>query len=574
MKVSTTYVRKAGESRFPRPESELMLAGPERAPARAMLRGAGLSEADFGKPFIGISNTWNEAAPCQLALAEICAAAKQEIIAKGGIPREFGTIAISDGIAMGSKGMLTSLVSREVIADSIELMMRAHGYDALLTLGACDKSVPGSLMAAARLNLPSVFSYGGPMLPGSFRGRKVSVQDVFEAVGAYEAGLITRGDLEALERVACPGRGTCAGFFTANTMAACAEALGMALPGDAAVPAVHPSRAISGAHAAEALLNLLQIDLRPRQILTYEAFENAIRLDAAMGGSTNAILHLLALASEAGVHLTLDDFERISRSTPEIVSMKPAGRYTMADLYEIGGVPVILCRLLDAGLLHGDCLTVTGAPLQKSLKVATRRLPSRFVRSVDRPFQPTGAIAILRGNIAPDGAVVKVAHTARLIHEGPVCVFDGEAQALEALRESRIQAGDVVVVRFVGPRGAPGMPELLSVTAAIVGQGLGESTALVTDGRFSGATRGLMVGHVAPEAAAGGPIARLRKGDVVRVDVPARSLNVQLSDAELESRAQEIRPWNPEMPPGVLEKYRRLVGSAADGAVCSSALRS
>ncbi len=558
------------DGEYPRPESARMVTGPQRAPARAMLRATGASDSDLGKPFVGIANTWNEATPCQYALKEVCAAAKASILRLGGLPREFGTITVSDGIAMGTEEMRTSLVSREIIADSTELMMRAHGYDALLALGACDKGIPGLLMAAARLDRPAIFSYGGTMLAGAFGGQRVTIQDMFEAVGAYEVGGISLAELEALGHVACPGAGTCAGLFTANTMAACAEALGMALLGDASIPAVRPARIAAGARAAEALLHLLRIDLRPRHILTFEAFENAIALVAAMGGSTNAVLHLLALASEAGVHLTLDDFDRVSRRTPEIVSMKPGGLHTMSDLHEIGGVPVVLRRLLDAGLLHGECLTVSGETLRRSLGPRPAAPPEEFVRPVDRPFRANGAIAILRGNLAPEGAVVKTAHATKLHHEGPARVFDREEDALRALGERRILPGDVVVVRYVGPRGAPGMPELLAVTAALVGQGLGETTALITDGRFSGATRGLMIGHVAPEAAVGGPIAGLRDGDTVRIDVDARCLEAGLDASELAERARATPTGPAPAPPGALEKYRRLVGSAAAGAVCSS----
>jgi len=485
------------------------------------------------------------------------------------MPVEFGTITVADGIAMGLPGMRASLVSRELIADSIELMITAHGYDALLVCGACDKSIPGGLMAMARLNIPSVFTYGGSMMPGSVRGLDVTVQDVFEAVGAWEAGLIDTPALDELERLACPGGGTCAGLFTANTMASCAEALGMALLGDAAIPAIHPDRAEAGWRAATSLMLILESGIKPRDILTFEAFENAIMLDAAMGGSTNAVLHLLALAHEARVSLTLDDFDRISRRTPEIVNMRPAGQYVMADLYRAGGVAAVLQRLMEANLLHGDTLTVLGKTLQEALKDAPRAIPSEVVRAVDRPFQSTGSIAVLRGNLAPDGAVTKIAHSTLLALEGPARVFDDERSAMRALEDRVIRAGDVMAVRFQGPKGAPGMPEMLAITAALVGQKLGESVALVTDGRFSGATRGLMVGHVSPEAAVGGPLAFVREGDSIRIDVPNRVIRIRWTEAELRTRTAASTPRSSLPTPGALSKYAELVQSASLGAICS-----
>ncbi len=559
--------RSAG---YPRPESKRMYSGTARAGARAMLRATGVSDADFSKPQIGLANTWNEATPCQFALKAACESAKRTFVRMGALPREFGTITVSDAIAMGSDGMRASLVSREVIADSVELMLRAHGYDAWLGLGACDKSIPGLLMASARMDLPSVFTYGGPMLSGEFRGHSVTIQDVFEAIGGVESGRVSRDDLDTLEREACPGGGTCAGLFTANTMASCTEALGLTPLGDAAVPAIHSRRSEAAARAAEALMIALKQGLTPRRILTFDSFENAITLVMAMGGSTNAVLHLLAIAHEAHVKLTLDDFERLSRRTPEIVSMKPSGQLGMSDLYEIGGVPAILRRLLDGGLLHGDCETVTGISLGKALERTPRPVTSDFVRPLANPFQATGAISILRGNLAPEGSVVKTAHVAKLVHSGPARVFNDEVSALHALEKRKVEAGDVVVVRYLGPKGAPGMPELLSVTAALVGQGLGETTALLTDARFSGATRGLMVGHIAPEAAVGGPISGLRDGDRITVDVPRRDVSVALTVPELRRRTRTNRDPRPITPPGALEKYQRLVGSAATGAVCTA----
>lgn len=551
-----------------RHRSRRVVDGVARTPARAMMRALGLSDSDFTRPLVGVVNLWNEATPCQAALPRICSAAKGSVRSLGGVPREFSTITVADGIAMGLPGMRASLVSREVIADSIELMMLAHGYDALLVAGACDKSIPAALMAMARLNVPSIFTYGGTMMPGRFRGRDVTVQDVFEAVGAWESGTISLGTLEALERSACPGAGTCAGLFTANTMAGCAEALGMALLGDATVPAIHPDRPKAGARAGRALMHLLWSGIRPRDVLTFEAFENAIALDAAMGGSTNAVLHLLALAHEAHVRLTLDDFDRISRRTPQIVDLRPSGRFVMADLHAAGGIPSVLRRLLDAGLLHGDCMTVSGERLGAALEACTQVATHPTIRPMARPFRKTGSIAILRGNLAPDGAVIKTAHEDFLARAGPARVFDTEASASEAIRSRSIRSGDVLVLRFQGPRGAPGMPELLGVTSSLVGHGLGSRVALVTDGRFSGATRGLMVGHVSPEAATGGPLAYLRDGDRIRIDIPRRTLNVTTPD--FSARLKGPPGAGPPAPaPGALEKYSRLVQSAARGAICS-----
>jgi len=548
--------------------SAVVTDGPHRAPARAYLRAMGLTDEDIAKPLVGVANTWNEAMPCQINLDVVGRKVKEGIRAAGGTPREFMTIAVSDGIAMGHEGMRASLVSREVIADSIELMMHAHGYDALATVAGCDKTIPGSLMAMARLNVPAVFTYGGTMLPGRFEGRDVTIQDVFEAVGAFASGRMTAAELDEIERSACPGPGTCAGLFTANTMASCAEALGMALPGDAAIPAVDPLRQEHSVRVGVAAMKALELGIRPRDVLTFEAFENAITLDAAMGGSTNAVLHLLAIAREAGVSLTLDDFDRLARKTPHIVSMKPAGAYVMADLHRAGGVPVVLRRLLDAGRLHGDALTVTGVTLSKNLESARTRIPGNIVRTFEDPISPAGGLAILRGNLAPDGAVVKSAGVRRLVHQGPARVFEGEGAAFQDAQDGRIHAGDVVIVRYEGPKGGPGMREMLALTAALVGQGLGEEVALATDGRFSGATRGLMVGHVSPEAWEGGPIALLRDGDVVHVDVPGRRLDVDLLESELRRRRESWKVPEARYRSGALAKYAKLVSSASVGAVC------
>jgi dihydroxy-acid dehydratase len=542
--------------------------GIQRAPARSMLRAMGLTDDDLAKPFVGVANTWSEVTPCQLTLNRVAERVKEGIHAAGGTPREFGTIAISDGIAMGHEGMRASLVSREVIADSIELVMHAHRYDALVTCAGCDKTIPGSLMAIARLNVPAVFTYGGPALAGRFEGRDVTLQDMFEALGAVEAGRMNEDELAGLERCAFPGPGTCAGLFTANTMATCAEALGMTIPGDAAMPAVDPGREPHSVDVGRAAMHALEIGLKPRDILTAESFENAIVVDAAMGGSTNAVLHLLAIAREAGVRLSLAEFDRIARGTPHIVSMKPGGAYVMADLHRAGGVPVVLRRLLDAGKLHPDVVTVTGDTLRQRLKDTPRRIPGEIVRSVRRPINPTGTLAVLRGNLAPDGAVVKTAGVRHLTHVGPARVFEDEQHALAAAEDRRIEPGDVVVVRYEGPRGGPGMREMLAITAALVGQGLGDQIALVTDGRFSGATRGLMVGHVTPEAWDGGPLAILRDGDRITIEVPRRRLSVGLSKSEMSSRLRRWKRPKPRYASGALAKYAKLVGPASEGAVC------
>ncbi len=542
--------------------------GPERAPARAMMRGMGLSDEDLARPLIGVSNTWNEATPCQLNLDRVARRVKAAVREAGGTPREFMTITVSDGIAMGHEGMRASLVSREVIADSIELMMHAHRYDALVACAACDKSIPGSIMAMARLNVPSIFTYGGPMLPGRFEGRDVTIQDVFEAVGAFSAGTMSAAQLDELERSACPGAGTCAGLFTANTMASCAEALGLTLPGDAAIPQVDPAREEHASKVGEAAMKALEMGIKPRDILTHEAFENAIALDAAMGGSTNAVLHLLAIANEAGVPLALGDFDRIARKTPHIASMKPGGKYVMADLYRAGGVPVVLRRLLDAGKLDGEALTVTGETMAKRLREVPVKIGGDIVREIGQPISATGTIAILHGSLAPDGAVVKTAGVTRLVHRGGARVYDSEQAAFQAARDREIVPGDVVVIRYEGPKGGPGMREMLAVTAALVGQGLGEEVALVTDGRFSGATRGLMVGHVSPEAWDGGPMALVRDGDSIVIDVPQRRLDVDLSASEIEARRRTWGRPSPRYTTGALAKYAKLVASASRGAVC------
>jgi dihydroxy-acid dehydratase len=548
--------------------SRTVTEGHQRAPHRAFLRAMGLGDEDLKRPFVGVASSWNEATPCNLALDRQADAAKRGVSEAGGTPREFVTIAVSDGIAMGHEGMKASLVSREVIADSVELMVRAHCYDALVGLAGCDKSLPGMLMVMARLNLPSIFLYGGTILPGRFQGRAVTVQDVYEAVGAVEAGRMTAAELYDLECNACPGAGSCGGQFTANTMACVAEAIGMALPGSSSPPAVETARDRFAEACGRTVMMLLERDIRPRQILTREAFENAIAIVAATGGSTNAALHLPALAHEVGLRLTLDDIEGVARRTPTIADLVPGGRFMMLDLHQVGGVPVLLKLLLDAGLLHGDCLTVNGRTMAENL--ADVKLPDgaqEVVRTLDHPLSATGGLAILRGNLAPEGAVVKVAGVKKLIHRGPARVFDGEAACAAAVERRQIQPGDVVVIRYEGPKGGPGMREMLSVTAALVGQGLGYECALITDGRFSGATRGLMAGHVGPEAQVGGPIAALRDGDIVVVDAENGRLDVELSDAEIQGRMAAWTPPAPQYPGGALYKYAQLVGPACEGAV-------
>ncbi len=534
-----------------------------------MLRAMGLGDADLRRPFVGVVNTWSEVTPCQLNLGRVTQRVKEAVREAGGTPREFPTIAISDGIAMGHEGMRASLVSREVIADSIELVMHAHRYDALVTCAGCDKTIPGSLMAIARLNVPSVFTYGGPALAGSFEGRDVTIQDMFEAVGAFEAGRMTAEQLDGIERCAFPGPGTCAGLFTANTMASCAEALGMTTPGDAAIPAVDPAREEHSAGVGRAIMTALESGITPRDVLTHEAFENAIAVDAAMGGSTNAVLHLLAIAHEARVTLALRDFDRISRKTPHIASLKPGGRYVMADLFRAGGVAIVMKRLLDGGKLHGECLTVTGETISERLRDTPSQIPGDLLYPLERPISPKGTIAILHGNLAPEGSVLKTAGVKRLEHRGPARVFDSEQAALTAAEKRDIHEDDVVVIRYEGPKGGPGMREMLAVTAVLAGQGLGERVALVTDGRFSGATHGLMVGHVTPEAWDGGPLAVLRDRDVVRVDVRRRRIDVELASDEISRRLTGWKPPKARYASGALAKYARLVGPASSGAVCA-----
>ena len=545
--------------------------GPERAPARAMLLAMGLSREDLDKPFVGIANLASDVTPCNVHLGRLVPPVREGVKAAGGTPFEFGTITVSDGISMGTEGMKASLISREVIADSIELVAFGQRFDGLVTLAGCDKNLPGTLMAITRLNIPAVFIYGGTIMPGNFQQRDVNIQDVFEAVGAHSKGTIPGQELTDLEGCACPGEGSCAGMFTANTMAAATEALGMSLPGAASIPAIDDRRLATSQQAGETVLRLMEEGIRPRDIMTREAFENAIAVVAAMGGSTNAVLHLLAIAHEANVPLTIDDFDRVSTRTPFIADMRPGGKYVMVDLDRVGGVSLVMKRLLAAGLLHGDTLTVTGKTLKENLEsLDTMDDDRRVVHHVDSPLAPTGGLVILKGNLAPEGAVTKVsASQGHIKHQGPARVFDREEDVFRAIQAQQIRAGDVVVIRYEGPRGGPGMREMLAVTAALVGQGLGQDVALITDGRFSGATRGLMVGHVAPEAAVGGPIGLVREGDIITLDIPGRRLDVGVSQDEMEDRRRSWQPPTSNYTTGALAKYARLVSSASEGAVTS-----
>ena len=554
----------------PKPRSRDVTEGFERAPARAMLRAVGMGDEDWDKPQIAVASSWNEVTPCNLPLARLARFAKEGVRSAGGFPLEFTTIAVSDGISMGHEGMRASLVSRECIADSVELMVHAERLDAMVLLAGCDKSLPGMLMAAARMDLAAVFLYGGSILPGRLRdGSICTIQEVFEAVGARARGALDDEGLAEVERAACPSEGSCGGMFTANTMSSAAEALGMALPGSASPPAVDNRRNEFAERSGEAVVRLLDEGITARQIMTREAFENAIAVVQALGGSTNAVLHLLAIAHEARVDLALDDFVKIGERVPHIADVRPFGRFVMTDVDRVGGVPMLMRELLEAGLLHGDALTVTGRTLAENLQELNPPKPDGdVVRPLSNPIHQTGGLTILTGSLAPDGAVAKTAGMESLRFEGRARVFDGEQAAMDAVTGGSIQKGDVLVIRWEGPRGGPGMREMLAVTGAIKGAGLGADVALLTDGRFSGATHGLSVGHVAPEAADGGPIALVRDGDPIVLDVPNRRLDVGVEADELERRRAEWRPLPPRYESGVLAKYARLVGSAAKGAVC------
>ncbi len=550
--------------------SQDVTEGNAKAGARAMLRAVGLTDEDFAKPQIGLVSAGNEVTPCNVTGPELTERAKAGVLEAGGVGLTFATIAVSDGISMGHEGMRASLVSREVIADSVELVMHGERFDGMVTVAGCDKSLPGMLMAAARLDLPSVFLYGGASLPGSYRGRAIDIVDVFEGIGAASEGRITDQELVEIERNACPGAGSCAGMFTANTMASVGEAIGMSLPGSAAIPAVDPRLRLMAHASGVAVMKLLEAGIRPRDIMTRPAFENAITTVMALGGSTNAVLHLLAIAHEMGVELSLDDFDRVSRRTPHLGDLRPFGRYHMVDLDSIGGVPVVLKALADEGLIEGDVLTVTGRTMAENLQGVAFPADQDVIRPVSSPLASEGGIAVLRGSLAPRGAVVKVAGIELDTFEGPARVFDGEQGALEALFAHRIHKGDVVIIRTEGPRGGPGMREMLQITAAIKGAGLGKDVLLITDGRFSGGTTGLCIGHVAPESEDGGPIGLVEEGDRIRVDVPARRLDVLVGDETLRSRAHARRPFPPRYTTGALAKYARLVGSADQGAVTTA----
>lgn len=550
-------------------QSRKAIEGPARAPHRAMYKAMGLTNEDLDRPLIGVSSTCNEATPCNIHLGRLAQSAKRGVKDAGCTPREFTTIAVSDGIAMGHEGMKASLVSREVIADSIEVMVRAHQYDGVVGISGCDKSLPGTLMGMGRLNLPSVFVYGGTIMPGVWNGKQVTVQDVYEAVGTYDAGKMTLQELLSLEDVACPTAGSCAGMYTANTMASISEAIGMSLPGSASPPAESEKRHEICYNTGKAIIILLENNIRPRDIMTFEAFENAIMMANAIGGSTNAVLHLLAIAREVGIKLTLSDFERVRKRTPHIADMRPGGMYVMLDLDKVGGVPVIMNSLLKKGILHGDVMTVTGKTMKENLESARFNYSpdAKVVRHLENPIKSEGTLKILKGTLAPEGAVVKLAGVQTKKFVGRARVFDAEENAFEAISKRKIVEGDVVIIRYEGPKGGPGMREMLAVTAALVGQGLGERVAMVTDGRFSGATRGLMVGHVAPEAMVGGPIALVKEGDEIAIDTGKSSIDLKISKAEMKKRAKKWKPIKPHYKVGALAKYASLVQSASEGAV-------
>jgi dihydroxy-acid dehydratase len=553
----------------PRPRSSAVFDGPDRAHARAYMKGIGFDDEALSRPTIGVANTWIEAMPCNFHLRRLATHIKDGVRAAGGTPMEFNTIAISDGITMGTEGMKTSLVSREVIADSIELTARGYQFDAVVALSACDKTIPGCVMALIRLDVPAAMLYGGSIAPGRWHNHDVTILDVFEAIGAHAAGEMSDEDLRSLEDVASPGAGACGGQFTANTMACAFEAMGISPGGSAMVPAEDATKEQVSEQIGELSMRLLGEDLRPSRIVTRESLENAIACVCASGGSTNGVLHLLAIAREAGIELSLDDFEQISRRTPLLADLKPGGRFVATDLYAAGGVPLILQRLDEAGLLHSDAMTVTGQTIGEIAAEVQETPGQEVVRPLSDPLKAEGGLAILRGNLAPDGSVVKLAGTERHGQSGPARVFESEEECFRAVKEQRIEPGDVIVIRNEGPAGGPGMREMLHVTAAIVGEGLGEEVALLTDGRFSGATRGLMVGHVAPEAVKGGPIAALREGDRVTIDIDARTIDVELTDEQIAQRVSEYEPPEPLYRTGVMAKYAASVGSASEGAVTS-----
>ena len=548
-------------------KSHVVTDGPDRAPARSMLRAVGLNDDDMNKPFVAIGNLASDVTPCNVHLDRLARKVKDGVRAADSVPFMFGTITISDGISMGTEGMKASLVSREVIADSIETITFGESMDGLIVVAACDKNMPGAMMAMARLNVPSLFLYGGAILPGNFRGKDINIQDMFEAVGSHAQGKMTLDDLVNMERVACPGEGACSGMFTANTMSSAIEAMGMSIPGAASIPAVDPRNEDMAVLAGSVIHDLLERDLKPRDIMTHDAFENAIMVVLSMGGSTNAVLHLLAIAHEAGVDLEIDDFDRLSRVTPYLSDLRPGGRFVMSDVDRAGGVPVIMNELLQAGLLHGDAITVTGKTVAENLAEFDTAPDSVVLYPASAPRSPTGGLVILKGNLAPEGAVIKVAGTKHLSHKGPARVYDGERAAFNAVNAGEIQDGDVLVIRYEGPKGGPGMQEMLAVTGAIMGRGQGDSVVLMTDGRFSGATHGPMIGHVAPEAQVGGPIALVEDGDIITMNVENRELSVAVSDEELERRRAKWSAPAPNYTHGVMAKYAKLVSSASRGAV-------
>jgi dihydroxy-acid dehydratase len=547
--------------------SRTVVSGPARAPHRAMYKAMGLSDDDLSKPIVGVSSTCNEATPCNIHLGELAQHSKSGVMDSGCTPREFTAVSVSDGIAMGHEGMKASLVSREVIADSIEIMMRAHRYDALVGISGCDKSLPGTIMAMARLNVPSIFVYGGTIMPGNWNGKQVTIQDVYEAVGSFEAGKIKIEDLKELENVACPSAGSCGGMYTANTMACISEAIGIALPGSASPPALSEKRNQICYDTGKQIFSLLKSNLRPKDILTFEAFENAIAIANAIGGSTNAVLHLLAISKEIGVHLDLKDFERIRKATPHLADTRPGGMYVMVDLDKVGGVPVILKSLLKKGLLHGDTMTVTGKTMKQNLEGITTNNSEPVVYSCEKPLHHEGTLKILKGSLAPEGAVIKIAGLQRTKFEGIAKVFDSEEDAFDAISKQKIRKGDVIIIRYEGPKGGPGMREMLAVTAALVGQGLGTDVAMITDGRFSGATRGFMIGHVSPEAMVGGPIGLVRKGDKISINLDKGKIDLNISRIDLNKRRKSWKPIKSKYKDGVLAKYMLLARSASEGAV-------
>ena len=550
-----------------KPRSGVITDGPDRAPTRAMLKAAGFTDEDLRRPIVGVANTWIEIGPCNYHLRRLAAKVKEGIRAAGGTPMEFNTVSISDGISMGAEGMKCSLISREVIADSIELVARGNHFDGLVCLSGCDKTNPGVVMALARLDIPGLALYGGSIAPGHLGDKDLTIQDVFEAVGAYASKRIDAEQLLAVENAACPGAGACGGQFTANTMSTVMEFLGISPMGSNGIPATVGEKDEAAFNAGKLVMELLRRDLRPSQILTRKAIENAIASVAATGGSTNAVLHLLAIAREAGVELTIDDFDRISERTPLIADLKPGGRFVANDLYRAGGIPLVAKRLIDAGLIHGDTMTVTGKTLAEAAQMTQETAGQEVVRPMTQPLKSTGGLVILKGNLAPEGCVVKVAGHERMIHKGPARVFEREEDAFQAVQAGKIKDNDVMVIRYEGPKGGPGMREMLGVTAALVGAGLGDSVALLTDGRFSGATHGLMAGHVAPEAAHGGPIAAVRDGDSIVFDIKARRLDVEISDQEMKARLSQWKTPEPRYKTGVMAKYAKLVSSASEGAV-------